>query len=317
MVARDEGRQVRGGHPVQPADGAVGPGGGSRRWGVLAVTDHGDLDGFPGEQAQRGADDRGPLQRGVEAVEHHAQRAGIGPARHIPRTRRARNRRARNRRARGEPGRRGPHRDHHGPPPVPPGQRGPVLLGVHQHGIGGPQCRGVDQPEQRLARAAVQPPVPARVAGAGQVIEDDGHSAEQQPRQMHVEVTEVAHQHRVRYGHAASRPGQRGPPPGHPHQQGRRAPRVGQHRHPACGVQAQRRVAFCHLDPAVPQARAERGNSWVQGGVISAEKNHAHGFGTLAPSGANWTRLCTSGRNSVYAPAYVRPSGRSAGRAAQ
>ena len=220
------------------------------------------------------------------------------------------------RRARGEPGGRGAHRDHHGPPPVPPGQRGPVLLGVHQHDIGGPQCRGVDQPEQHLTRAAVQPPVPARVAGTGQVIEDDRHPAEQQPRQVHVKVAEVAHQHRVRPGHAPGRPGQGGPPPGQPHQQGRRAPRLGQHRHPARGVQAERRIAFRHLDPAVPQAGAERGNSRMHGGVISAEKNHAHGFGTLAPSGANWTRLRTSGQASVYAPAYARPSGRSAGRAA-
>ena len=125
-----------------------------------------------------------------------------------------------------------------------------MLLGVHQHDIGGPQCRGVDQPEQHLTRAAVQPPVPAGVAGTGQVIEDDGHSAEQQARQVHVKVAEVAHQHRVRPGHAPGRPGQGGPPPGQPHQQGRRAPRLGQHRHPARGVQAERRIAFRYLDPA-------------------------------------------------------------------
>ncbi len=153
-----------------------------------------------------------------------------------------------------------------------PGRQGrAVFLGVDQHHVGGPQRRLVDQPEEGLARAAIQPPVPGRVTGADQMIQHHGYPPEQQPGQVHVEVAQVADQDHVRRGQPAGQPDQRQPAPGQPGEQGRRVPWVGQHGHPGRGVQSQRRVALSDRYPVVPQARAENANSRVRRGVISAE----------------------------------------------
>ena len=222
MVPRDQGGQVRGGHPVQPANAGVGCGSGSRGGGILAATDHGDLDGRPGQQAQRRADDRGPLQRGVQAVERHAQRARIGPGRHVPRARRAR----------GEPGGRGAHRDHHGAPRYRAGSAARCSSVSTTTTSAARSAGRVDEPEHDLPEPAIEAAIPAGVAGADEVVQDHRDPAEQQPGQVHVEVAEVTDDHGVGPRPAPGRAGKRRPAGRQPEQQQRSPPGPGQHRPP-------------------------------------------------------------------------------------
>jgi len=121
---------------------------------------------------------------------------------------------------------------------VPFRQGGPVLLGVHHDDVGGPQGGGIDHLEHGVARSAVQLAVPPGLTGAGEVIEHHLRPAEQQLRQVDVEVAQIADEHHIGGGHAARHPGQRQPAPPQPGQEGRRAARAGQHADPGRRVQA-------------------------------------------------------------------------------
>ena len=261
-MSGDQRGQFVGGHPVQPADPIARSRGRHGRGLVLAVSDHRDLDGCPGQPVQRGTDDRRPLQGGVQAVEHHPQRpVGVlalsGPGRQMPRRWCA-------------------HRYHHRPDPMPCGQAGQVLLGVHDDDVGGPQRGRVDRPQQEPARDPAQSPVPPGVTGPGEMVEHHRYSAKQQPGQVDVEMTEVADQHHIRCGRPARGPGQGRPALCEADQQSTSSPRVRQHVHSGRGVQTQRRVAFGHVDPAGPQPFGDRGDPRVHRGVISTKQQSAH-----------------------------------------
>ena len=206
--------------------------------------------GSPASRAEGGADDRGALQRGVQAVEHHPQRPGRvaqvgGPRRRVPRGRRAD--RTTTARARCRSGR---------------AARCSSVSTTMMSAARSAAASIISQ--QGVARAAVQPPVPPGVAGADEVIEHHRRPAEKQPRQMHVEVAQIADQHHVGCGHPAGSPDQRQPPPPEPGQQGRRPPRLASMSDPGRGVQAERRVALRHLGPACPQALRDRGDPRVR-----------------------------------------------------
>ena len=267
-MAGDQRGQFGSRYPVQPADRVAAARRGHRRGPVLAAADHSDLDGRPGDPAQRGTDDRPPLQGRVQAVEHNPQRlAGVLLAASRP--------------GRQMPCRWCAYRHYHRPGLVPFGQPGQVLLGVHDHNVGCAQGAGVDHPQQGLAGDPAESPVPRGVAGTGEVIERNRYLAEDELSEVDVEVTEVADQHHIRYGHPAGGTGQRRPAPGEADCQGRRSPRVRQHVHSGRRVQVQRCVAFGHVYPVSLQALGDRGDSRMQRRVIGAKQQCAHDFFTL------------------------------------
>ena len=151
------------------------------------------------------------------------------------------------------------------------------------------------------------------------MIKDDRHPAERQAGGEDVEVTEVAHQHRAgahtRRAERASvtqRRASRNSRSGARHGGASMATRWG----------ASRPSGASHSATSIPpflQSRAERGNSGMQRSVISAEKNHLHGFGARSapPQRESDEDRELAGLASVHALGYVRPSGRSPGRTAR
>ena len=257
----------RGRHPVQPLHPRVAGGQSLRLGPVLAAADHGHPHPrVAGQQPDRGADRRGALQRGEQPEEDHPQRVAVGRAGR-PRPRRRTRRPARR------------------PAPPPPGRPGrPAPAGRS------PRCR---PPRRRRAVSASRssrassrdPPgsghaaVGRGVGGEDQVVEHQHGPAEQQPGQQHVEVAEVADQHRVRplpAALAAAADGEHGPAAGQPQGQQRQPPGLPEHGHPAGGVDAERHVGLADLVAGGAQSLDQDAHPRVRPDVVRPERENPH-----------------------------------------
>ena len=192
VVRGDQRGQLRGGHPVEPAHRLVGRGGPLGLRLVLAAADHGHLDRRAGDAAERLADDRRALQRRVEAVEDDLER---------PRSA------SRTARRRPRPAAAACHGA--GAPTCTTTAFGRYFSGTIS------RCSSVSTTTMSAARSAAasisvsslllqaaagDPAVLGGARRADQVVEHDRHlaAAVQQPRQVHVEVAEVADDDHVR-----------------------------------------------------------------------------------------------------------------------
>ena len=202
----------------------------------------------------------------------------------------------------GVPGLRCADRDHQRAATVGSREGVAVLVGVDDDDVGAAERRGVQPAQQALPQPARHAAVGGRVAGADQVVEDDRHVREQPPGQQHVEVTEVADDHRVRPAAvpapALRADGERAPAGQQPPGQQRQGPRPAQHRHPGGGRQAER--ARC------TPARWRRGPAGRHAGRRpggAPQRRRCRRTG-----GASRATLTSSGRGSAYRGPVPRPT---------
>ncbi len=266
VVPGDQLGQPGGRHPVQPLHPRVAGGQPLRLGPVLAAADHGHPHPrVAGQQPDRGADRRGALQRGEQPEEDHPQRVRV-----VPRAGRVPG---------GEPGRRRADRHHHHPLGQVGRHQPAVFLGVHHHDVG----RGEREPVQPGQQP--DPPGPGHAAvgrgvgGEDEVVEHQHGPAEQQPGQQHVEVAEVADQHRVRPLPAAlaqAADGEHGPAAGQPQGQQRQPPGLAEHGHPAGGVDAEPHVDLADLVAAGAQPLDQDTHPRVRSDVVRPEREDPH-----------------------------------------
>ena len=159
-----------------------------------------------------------------------------------------------------------------------------VLFGVHHDDVGGAERGGVDQPQHLRLQAAVESAVLGGVRRADQVVEHDRHlaAAVQQPREVHVEMTEVANDDRVRPAKPAGLRREPEPAAGEPGDKPADFPRLGQHVHAVGGGQPERYVALGHVESAGGQALGNGRDARVHRGVVSTEDDSAHDVRTLS-----------------------------------
>ena len=159
------------------------------------------------------------------------------------------------------------------------GNQGGVLTGVQQDQVGRAHRRPVQPAQQPGLPASVLAAVAGGVGGEQQVVQHDRGAPEQPPGQPHVEVAEVADEHRVRAVPAPGpppAPGQHPPAPGEPDRQHRQPPGLSQHRDPAGGVDAERDVDLDHLVAAGAEAVDEHAAPGVGADVVGAEREDLH-----------------------------------------
>jgi hypothetical protein len=173
---------------------------------------------------------------------------------------------------------------HHGLRPVLLLDDLQVLLGVHHHDVGGAERGRVDQRQQSLLQAATRDPaVLGGVRGADQVVKHDRHAAArvQQPREVHVEVAEVADDHGIR---PAETPGPRREPEpaaGEPGDEPADLPRLSKHVNTIRSSKPKRYVAFSNVESAGGQSLGYGRDARVHRGVVSTENDRAHDVRTL------------------------------------
>jgi hypothetical protein len=111
------------------------------------------------------------------------------------------------------------------------------------------------------------------------VVEHQHRPPEQQPGEQHVEVAQVADQHRVRRVLPALTPapdGEHGPAPGQPQRQQRQPPRLAEHRHPAGGVDAERDVDLADLFAGRAESLDQDADPRVRPDVVRPEREEPH-----------------------------------------
>ena len=143
------------------------------------------------ERPQRLTDHRRALQGRERAEEHHGERPAVTPLLA----------------GRLEPPAVGAHRRDHGPAPGPGRQRGQVLGGVHDDDVSPGQGERVQRAQQPLLDPAPLAAVAGRARARHEEVEHHRGPPGEEPDQRHVEVPQVADEHRVGARAPSQQPG--------------------------------------------------------------------------------------------------------------